>query len=95
MFVVTVTFVLKPGKHEEFLPLMMANARKSASLEPGCRRFDVCEVPGAPDEIFLYEIYDDEAAFSDHKKTVHYLEFTARTGPLIADKRVKTYALVS
>lgn len=94
MFVVTVTFRLRPGKRGAFLPLMMENARLSASREPGCRQFDVCEVPGSPEEIFLYEVYDDAEAFAAHKATDHYLDFTAKAGPLIADKAVRTYALL-
>lgn len=95
MFVVTVTFILKSGVREGFMPLMLQNARMSMSQEPGCQRFDVCEAPGRPEEVFLYELYDDEAAFAEHKSMDHYLEFIAQTEAMIADKTVRTYSLVT
>ena len=94
MFVVTVTFILKPGARNEFLPLMMENARLSVSLELGCRQFDVCARQDVDEEIFLYEVYDSEDAFSAHLAMRHYLEFTEKVGRLISEKTVRTYSMV-
>ncbi|MCQ0971296.1 antibiotic biosynthesis monooxygenase [Paracoccus sp. TK19116] len=94
MHVVTVTFTLHPGARTGFLSLMLDNARQSMALEPGCRRFDVCEDPADPDRIFLYELYDDAAAFADHKTRPHYRDFTEATATMIADKRVATLTLI-
>ena len=38
-FVITVDFEVHEGKLQEFLPLMLDNAEKSRTLEPGCDRF--------------------------------------------------------
>ena len=94
MLVVTVTFILKPGARDKFLPLMMENARLSVSLEPGCRQFDVCARHDVDEEVFLYEVYDNEDAFSAHLAMQHYLEFTESVGPLISEKTVKTYSML-
>jgi quinol monooxygenase YgiN len=91
--VVTVVFAAKPEHRGEFREAMLANAQASRAREPGCRRFDVCEsADGA--QIFLYEIYDDEAAFKAHLATDHYLRFSERTTPWVAEKRVVTYNLL-
>lgn len=94
MHVVTVTFILNPGARAAFLPLMMRNARQSLALEPGCRRFDVCADPDDPDRFFLYELYDDAAAFADHKSRPHYRDFSEATASLVADKQVATHTLI-
>lgn len=94
MFVVTVRFAVEPGKTEEFLPLMLGNARTSLSDEPGCQRFDVCQHPETPGEVFLYEIYDDVDAFETHKTTPHYIDFSRATEALVTSKAVQTYRLV-
>lgn len=94
MFVVTVTFTLKPGAEADFLPLMMDNARLSLELEPGCTRFDVCAALDNSGEIFLYEIYEDPAAYEVHKTMAHFLEFTEKTAALVACKAVKTFTLL-
>jgi len=89
-FVVTVVFAAKPEFRADFRKAMVENATASRTREPGCRQFDVCEsADGA--EIFLYEVYDSEAAFKDHLATDHFLRFNERTTPWCAEKRVATY----
>ncbi len=87
-FVIYVEFNLHDDMVERFMPLMLANARASLDAEPGCERFDVLHVAGKPHLIVLYEIYRDKAAFQDHLKTGHFLEFNSQTAPLIKDKKV-------
>ena len=79
--VIAVDIVTKPGAAAAFSAVILTNARASRT-EPGCRQFDVCTDPAAPDKVFLYEIYDDEAAFDAHMRAPHYLEFAAAAKPL-------------
>lgn len=88
MYVVTVTFRLHPGQMDAFLPLMTANAATSRGQEPGCHQFDIC---WDGDEIFLYEVYEDRAAFDAHLQSVHFKRFDAAVADLIADKKVKLF----
>ncbi|MEO0750268.1 MAG: putative quinol monooxygenase [Pseudomonadota bacterium] len=91
MFAVTVIFDIHEGRMEDFLPLMLENARASRSTEPGCQQFDVCR---AGDRIFLYEIYDNRAAFDAHLATAHFLSFDAAVAEMVAGKTLETYASV-
>ena len=94
MYVVTVEFVIGAGHAAEFLPAMLENARASREREPGCRQFDVCADPNDPHAIFLYEIYDDRAAFDAHLATAHFKAFDARVAPWVERKSVRIYARV-
>ncbi|MEL6689265.1 MAG: putative quinol monooxygenase [Pseudomonadota bacterium] len=94
MFAVVVTFQLKAGQMADFVPLMEKNAATSLAQEPGCTRFDVCSDPERPDEVFLYELYDDRAAFDDHLQSAHFKAFDAAVGEMIAAKDIRTYATV-
>jgi len=87
-YVIAVTFVLHPGVMEKFMPLMLDNAQKSRTLEPGCDRFDVCAAAGDTERVFLYEIYKDEAAFAAHLKAPHFLEFDTATRAMIKERKV-------
>lgn len=91
MFAVVVTFQTKPGQIAGFLPEMMQNAATSLASEPGCHRFDVCTDTSRPEEVFLYELYDDRAAFEVHLKSEHFVAFDARVADMIATKEVRTY----
>lgn len=93
-FVVIVDFRLKQGAREAFRALIDANAIASVREEAGCRRFDVIEVRAEADRVMLYEIYDNEAAFDEHRRSAHFLEFDKRSAPLVAEKRVTTCDLV-
>lgn len=89
MFVVTVTFVLKPRCFDTFLPLMIYNARRSLDVEPGCRQFDVCV--GDDKSVFLYELYDDPEAFEDHLRSEHFVTFDEAVRGMIENKTVQQF----
>jgi autoinducer 2-degrading protein len=92
-FVITVDFTLKPGAMAAFRKLIDRNARDSCADEPGCRRFDVL-VPTEPgDRVFLYEIYDDRAAFDVHLKSPHFDVFNRESEALVISKTVAQYNL--
>ena len=91
MYVITVTFSIKPEHTAEFREAMIAQARNSLTREAGCSQFDVCTDPGDADRIFLYEIYDDEAAFKHHLQTQHFKEFDAAVQPWLASKTVTAW----
>ena len=93
-YVITVDFRLHPGRRSAFRKLIDENARASVREEPGCRRFDVLEPKGEADRIFLYEIYDDRAAFEAHLKTPHFAVFNKESEALVADRKIMEYALV-
>jgi len=95
MFVVTVVFVVEDGRMGEFMPLMIKNANTSLSDEPGCHRFDVCNGPDQPNAVFLYEVYEDAAAFETHKTMPHFLELADRTDAMVTGKTVQTYTLMN
>ncbi len=90
MFAVIVTFNVKKGAMDRFLPLMLSNAATSLGGEQGCHQFDVCTDPNRPNEVFLYELYTDAAAFDAHLKTSHFGAFDAAAAGMIESKDVKT-----
>jgi (4S)-4-hydroxy-5-phosphonooxypentane-2,3-dione isomerase len=92
-YIITVEFRLKPGAAKRFMPLMKDNAAQSLRDEPGCRRFDVLTAHEQPDRVFLYEIYDDEAAFAAHLRAPHFKLFDEATRDLIETKTVQRYTL--
>ena len=70
-YVLAVEWIAKAGQgdriaeiQKEFAPL--------ARQEPGCRQFFVSRSEDNPDRFFLYEEYDDEAAFDAHRETPHF-----------------------
>ena len=91
MYIVTVEFDLDPRFVAPFMEAMLENARKSKVLEAGCRQFDVCVSEDDPKKPFLYEVYDDRAAFEAHLATEHYRSFDTRVREWVRSKRVSFY----
>jgi (4S)-4-hydroxy-5-phosphonooxypentane-2,3-dione isomerase len=88
--VILAEFELHPGQEPEFRRLVMENAAASLRDEPGCSQFDVLTPEGGPGQnIVLYEIYDDAAAFDSHLATTHFVKFNQATASLIARKTVR------
>jgi autoinducer 2-degrading protein len=75
MFSLVVQMEVRPGRREEFLAGMAANAQASVRDEPGCLRFDVCSVDGDENRFLLYELYADADAFAAHKAAPHFAQW--------------------
>ena len=74
-FVVIAEFTIKPGCLDAFLAIARQDAHDSVANEPGCQQFDAVHVEEGPDQIVLYEVYDDRAAFDAHLQAPHYAPF--------------------
>ena len=91
MFVVTVVFEVGSEFAQEFRQAVLQQAKNSLTLEAGCSCFDVCFDPERPERAFLYEIYDDRAAFDLHLASDHFAAFDRRVAPWVARKTVDTW----
>lgn len=82
MFVVVVFFEAKPAHVADLGMALLAHARVSLEMQAACRQFDVSQDPIDPAGYFLYEVYDDEAAFKAHcdSEWFAHLEPAARPG---------------
>ena len=95
MHVIVVEFTIHSQRLAEFMPLMLKNAQVSRESEPGCRRFDVCRDPAQAEHVFLYEVYDDKAAFDAHLQSAHFRTFDELAKPMVAAKSVRAYELMN
>jgi (4S)-4-hydroxy-5-phosphonooxypentane-2,3-dione isomerase len=93
-YVITVEFDIEPAQFAAFMRLMMENAGASLRDEAGCRHFDVCRPRDVPNRVFLYEIYDDEAAFQAHLQSTHFKSFAAATKDMISARKIIACDLV-
>lgn len=87
MYVIVADFTVDPAEAAAFREVVTKNAGLSVANEPGCRQFDVCVDPARDDRIYLYEVYDDEAAFQAHLASEHFHEFDARVADWIRARR--------
>lgn len=85
--IATLVFVdVKPECVEVFKKISCYNHDHSR-LEPGNVRFDVLQSRDDPTQFVLYEVYADEAAAAEHKKTEHYLRWREEVAPYMNSPR--------
>jgi autoinducer 2-degrading protein len=75
MFVMLVKLTIKPELVDEFKAAILKNAALSIERDPGCLRFDVLQQADDPTRWVLYEVYDKEQAWVDHRNAAHFLAF--------------------
>jgi len=90
MYVITVEFEIAADHLEAFRPQMLLQARNSLT-EVGCQQFDVCFSPDEPTKCFLYEKYDDRAAFDLHLEADYFREFSEIVEPWTVSKEVNAW----
>ena len=95
MFIVAAELSVEPSNHDQFLPHVLENARLTRTTEPGCRQFDVNVNPEKRGEFFLYEVYDDRAAFDSHQGSAHLKAFRAAAGSLLKNRNVRFFERVA
>ena len=89
MFVVCVEFKIEASQTDVFMAAEGKNAEQSFNQEEGCQQFDVCLDRQFPNSVFLYEVYDDEAAFKTHKLTLHYGAFNQAISGMVVNKSIR------
>ena len=88
MFAMLVEINIKEGKEEAFLKVFAAN-HYGTRTEPGNLRFDVLQDPEVKTRFYAYEVYQDEAALEEHRKTAHYHQCVKDLEPLMTGSRSK------
>ena len=98
MYVVTVLFEIDREHADAFRQRMRQQATNSLELEPGCKQFDICYSADAescsesnPVKCFLYEKYDNRAAFDAHLASEHFQDFDMAVGPWVVAKQASTW----
>ena len=94
MYVVTTQMVARRGMKEALRHNALINARLSLEREGGCRRLDVCAAADEDAKIFLYGVYDDEAAFDAHRNSPHYRDFAKASEPLMLAKTMRAFHML-
>jgi (4S)-4-hydroxy-5-phosphonooxypentane-2,3-dione isomerase len=77
-----------PAELEAYKAAIKENAAMTVK-EPGCRQFDILVLESNPNHIFLYEVYDNEAAFKAHRASDHFAKYMATTGKMVAKRETR------
>ena len=88
MFAILFRVLAKPGKQKNLIEFLKKDCKFCEENEPRTLRFDVVEDPENNQAFYVYEAYEDLAAFEEHKRNPPYTEW--ETGGL-KEKLVAVY----
>ena len=94
VYINAVDLVIVPSEMSKFVEAIKENASNSVK-EPGCREFNVLVLANRPNHVFLFEVYDNEAALAAHRETAHFKKFFATAGGMIADRNVRAMSVIA
>ena len=85
---------LVPSERDKFLEAIAEDAAATIK-EPGCLRFDVLVLANDPNHLFLYEIYESEAAFRAHRESDYFKKYAETTANMVAKRVTRAMKVIS
>ena len=83
-----------PGQIDNYLAALQENGAASVH-EPGCRDFIITVSQKDPNHVFIFEVYDDAAAFEAHRQSDHFKKYAATAKDMIAKRDAHPLSLIS
>lgn len=74
-----------PAELDKYMAAIKENGAATVK-EPGCRQFDILVLASNPNHVFLYEVYDNEAAYKAHRESDHFKKYAATTANMVAKR---------
>jgi (4S)-4-hydroxy-5-phosphonooxypentane-2,3-dione isomerase len=94
VYVNAVDLVIVPSEMSKFVEAIKENGA-AAVKEPGCREFNVLVLANRPNHVFLFEVYDNEAALAAHRETPHFKKYAATAANMVADRNVRGMSVIA
>jgi len=94
VYINAVDLDIVPSEIAKFLEAVKENG-EFAVKEPGCREFNITVLANNPNHVFLYEVYDNEAALTAHRNGEHFKKFQAATANMVSGRNVRAMSPVA
>jgi quinol monooxygenase YgiN len=94
LYINAVDLDIVPAEIENFKKALMENGAASVK-EPGCREFNIHILASNPNHVFIYEIYDNEAALQSHRQTDHFKKYSTTTASMVAKREARPMTSVA
>lgn len=94
LFINAVTLDINPADMPKFMEAIKENGAASVK-EPGCRTFNIHVSAKDPNQVFLYEVYDNAAALDSHRQTAHFKKYAATTKDMVTKRDARPMTSVA
>ncbi len=87
MHVIIVRIQVEPEHLVDFQRELHAHVANTKATEPGCLQFDVSIDKSDPCQLYIYEVYRDDQAMEDHKKSASLKAMGERTPGWVVERQ--------
>ena len=94
LFINAVFLDINPADMPKFMQAIKENGAASVK-EPGCRTFNIHVSAKDPNQVFLYEVYDNAAALESHRQTAHFKKYAATTKDMVTKRDARPMTSVA
>ena len=94
LFINAVFLDINPADMPKFMEAIKENGAASVK-EPGCRTFNIHVSAKDPNQVFLYEVYDNAAALDSHRQTAHFKKYAATTKDMVTKRDARPMTSVA
>jgi len=94
LFINAVFLEINPADMPKFMEAIKENGAASVK-EPGCRTFNIHVSAKDPNQVFLYEVYDNAAALESHRQTAHFKKYAATTKDMVTKRDARPMTSVA
>jgi quinol monooxygenase YgiN len=94
LFINAVFLEINPADMPKFMEAIKENGAATVK-EPGCRTFNIHVSAKDPNQVFLYEVYDNAAALESHRQTAHFKKYAATTKDMVTKRDARPMTSVA
>ena len=94
LFINAVFLEINPADMPKFMEAIKENGAASVK-EPGCRTFNIHVSAKDPNQVFLYEVYDNAAALDSHRQSAHFKKYAATTKDMVTKRDARPMTSVA
>lgn len=85
---------ITPAELERFIEALKENGAATIK-EAGCRQYDILQSASNPNQIFIYEVYENEAAVQAHRTSEHFKKYLAATKDMVVKRQSRPMVSVA
>ena len=89
-----VTMTLKQGTRDKFVDIATGHRGRVVEREPGCHRFDILLPEEEENQVCLYEVYADQAAFDLHVGTDYMAAYREQTADMVMGRNRVMFTVI-
>ena len=79
---------IAPAELDKYIAAIRENGAATIK-EPGCREYNVMVSATDPNHVFIFEVYENDAAVQAHRASEHFKKYRATTANMVTAANVK------